>query len=96
MKVLYVIFVALIIVRVGSINYSYPEGARIRIQGRVLTEPVVYERARYIKLKGLKAYVELFPEVNYGDSITLEGDVEGDKLKNAKYSFLTNFVNSAK
>jgi competence protein ComEC len=56
----------------------------VRIKGRVLTEPVGYDYARFIKVNGLHAYVDLFPEINYGDKVVLEGIVEDSNLKNAK------------
>lgn len=82
-KLIYFILFLLVILRVASINHVYPEGARIRIKGRVLSEPVVYDNARFIKLKGLGAYVDLFPEVNYGDFVVLEGKVSRGRLKDA-------------
>jgi predicted membrane metal-binding protein len=33
---------------------------------------------------GLKAYLPKYPEVNYGDTIVLEGTTEGDTLTNVK------------
>lgn len=83
MKILYFVLAALVVLRVASLNYNYPEGQRIRIKGQLLSEPLVYDNARYLKLKGLRAYVNLFPEVNYGDFITLEGDVVDGELKDA-------------
>ena len=83
-KLFYVLIASLIIFRVLSINYDYPQGKQIRIRGRVLSDPVSYETARYIKINGLRAYIDLFPEVVYGDYIVLEGEVDGDRLRNAK------------
>jgi competence protein ComEC len=83
-KIFYLLFILLIIFRVASVSYDYPEGKIIRLSGRVLTDPIVYDTARYIKVKGLTDYIDLFPEVSYGDRVILEGEVEGDRLRKAK------------
>jgi competence protein ComEC len=69
--------------RVSSIHYEYPQGEKIRIKGQVLTDPVAYDNSRYIKINGLRAYVDLYPEVLYGDYVVLEGEVDGDRLKDS-------------
>jgi len=81
---IYILFLALIAFRVLSINYNYPEGKLIRIKGRVLTDPITYDTARYIRVNGLTAYVDPYPEVSYGDYVVLEGLVEEGRLKKAK------------
>lgn len=58
----------------------YSDGDKIRINTRVASEPVRYETAQYLKLKGLKIYLPLYPEISYGDSVVVEGVVEDDKL----------------
>jgi len=85
MKVFIYVFLALVLtIRIFSFSYNYPEGQRIRIRGQVLNDPVVYDNVRYIKIKGLSSYINLFPEVNYGDYVVLEGEVQGNKLKKAQ------------
>ncbi len=82
--IVYLLFLLLIIFRVASIDYGYPEGKKIRVRGRVLTDPITYDNSRFIKINGLGAYVDLFPEVNYGDKVTLEGTVKEEKLLGAR------------
>lgn len=62
----------------------YPVGTKIRVTGKVVSEPVRYSSSQYIKLSGFRFYLPLYPEVNYGDEIVVEGEVEGDKLKKAE------------
>jgi len=84
MKFVYLLLIVFSVWRVSAISYDYPEGKRIRITQRVTTEPIVYETSRMVKISGLSAYVDLFPEIAYGDRVTLEGTVEGNKLVSAK------------
>jgi competence protein ComEC len=59
---------------------SYINGDRIRINSKLVTEPIRYSDAQYIKLKGLRIYLPIYPEVNYGDSVVIEGVVDGNRL----------------
>lgn len=60
---------------------SLPDGTIIRITDRVNSEPIRFSDSQYIKIKGFKTYLPLYPEVYYGDLVVVEGVVEGDKLK---------------
>lgn len=83
-KSVYLFIVFAVIFRISTINYSYPEGKKIRLSTRITSEPVEYENSRYIKFNGLAAYIDLYPEINYGDTITIEGLVANGQLKQAK------------
>ncbi|MHA2426607.1 MAG: ComEC/Rec2 family competence protein [Candidatus Hermodarchaeia archaeon] len=64
---------------------SYPDGTRIKITDRVLSDPIRYEASQRIYLAGYKFYLPLFLDINYGDEIIVDGVVDGkDKLKNAR------------
>jgi competence protein ComEC len=60
---------------------TFPDGTKIRITDRVLTEPIRYSKSQYLKLSGFKFYLPCHPEVFYGDRIVVEGVVEKDRLK---------------
>lgn len=62
----------------------YKNGDLIEISERVLSDPVRYASYQSVNVGGLKAYLPLFPEINYGDSVTVRGIVENGKLKQPK------------
>jgi len=59
---------------------KYPDGVRVRISGKVMSEPVKYEYSQYLKFEGFKVYLPPYPEINYGDEIVVEGIVDDDKI----------------
>ena len=63
---------------------TLPVGKRIRITQTVLSEPIRYDTAQYLKIKGLKTYLPLYPEIHYGDKVVVEGIVQEDKLTTPK------------
>lgn len=60
------------------------EGKKIRISAVVLQEPSRFSNYQKFYLEGLKIYLPRYPQVNYGDRLTVEGIVENKKLINAK------------
>jgi competence protein ComEC len=62
----------------------YPDGTKLKIAGRVVSEPLTYEYSQRVYLKGFKFYLPTYPEVNYGDILTVEGVVTGKELENIK------------
>lgn len=81
-----ILFAVLIIFGIRYYHYLtgkniIPDGTKIRISSRVSSEPVQYSDSRYLKLSGYKIYLPLYPKINYGDRIVVEGISEGDKLK---------------
>lgn len=83
---LWVILFVVLALRIYShfiTNTSYSDGTKLRITQVVGSEPVRYERSQYLKLKGYKIYLPLYPEIYYGDEVVVEGVVEGDKLTQA-------------
>lgn len=67
-----------------TIPKPFMEGDTIRISARLGSEAVRYETKQYLKLEGLKVYLPLYPEVNYGDYVVIEGVVRGDSLVDPK------------
>ncbi len=58
------------------------DGTKIRISARVSSEPIAYSNSQYLKLSGYKIYLPLYPRINYGDRVVVEGILEDGKLKN--------------
>lgn len=79
-----VILLLLLLVRYQTTRPIYRTGDKVRISTKVTTEPIKYSYSQYLKLKGLKVYVPLFPEIGYGDRVVVEGVVGDDELKSAR------------
>jgi len=79
-----VLFLLIILFRFLNIQPKYNEGDKIRISSRVLSEPTKYDFSQLIKLYGLKVYLPIFPEINYGDEIIVEGTVNNKELIDPK------------
>ncbi|KKS77234.1 MAG: internalization-related competence protein ComEC/Rec2 protein [Candidatus Woesebacteria bacterium GW2011_GWB1_43_14] len=74
------LLLAAVIFRFQSTKPVYRDGDKIRVSGRLLTEPIRYSNAQYFHLERLKVYLPLFPEIYYGDYVVIEGVVSEDKL----------------
>lgn len=88
----------LVLVRIFWTKPAYPEGKRVRVKGTVREEPVKYDYQQRLNLLGLKVFLPKFPEISYGDKVTVEGRVKEGKLEDAKLvslekgrGLLTNF-----
>lgn len=98
---LFISLILLIFVRYFSTRPVYKNGDKVRISGSVYSDPVKYPGSQYIKLAGLTFYLTTFPEIYYGDVISVEGIVKNGKLENAKLinvkdtkGFVAGFRNS--
>jgi len=60
---------------------KYQDGDRIRIRSHVTEEPSRGDNYQSITLKGVKIYLDPYPEISYGDRLVVEGIVDGRKLK---------------
>lgn len=83
-KYLWVILILFIILRIYNsfrIN-DYPNGVKIRISSTITSEPILYENSQRIVVKNFSLYLPKYPELNYGDKVVIEGEVDGRKLKN--------------
>lgn len=78
-----VLFIA-VLFRAVFYQSPIPEGTQVRITTTVLSDPIKYDNSQYFKVVGTKIYLPLFPEINYGDRIIVEGEVKVGVLKNAK------------
>lgn len=98
---IWIVIILLIFARYFLTKPKFVDGDKVRITSTVYFDPVAYEKSQYIKLSGIKFYLPLFPEINYGDKIIVEGIVDNNKLKNPKLitiikskNILTNYRNS--
>jgi competence protein ComEC len=62
----------------------YKSGDFVKITSKVYNEPIVYDREQYLKLQGLKIYLPKYPEISYGDTVVVIGQVSQDKLVSPK------------
>ena len=81
---LWILVIFLIIFRLYSVRPPYKDNDKIRLTARVSSEPLVFSDQQRITIERLKIYLPLYPEINYGDTVVVEGVVSGDKLKSPK------------
>lgn len=81
---IWLLLISLIIFRFLMTRPVYKNGQTVRITSRVLQEPVRYTFSQRISIAELKVSLPLFPEITYGDTVVVEGEVQNKKLKNAK------------
>ena len=82
--VLWFVIVLVIILRYIVTRPNFPQGKLIRITEKVSSEPTRFEKYQSLRLSGIKIYLPLYPEINYGDMVVVEGRVEGNKLRSPK------------
>lgn len=80
----FLLIILLIFLRFFGSQPVFKNGDFIRITSKVYGEPIIYDREQYLKLQGLQIYLPKYPEISYGDNVVVEGQVNGDKLKNPK------------
>jgi competence protein ComEC len=80
--ILWVFIISSILFRYITTQKNITDGTKIRIADRVSNDPIRYDYNQRILLANYKIYLPAFPEVNYGDEIIVEGNVDGDELTN--------------
>lgn len=83
-KILLVFLLVIVLFRFLTTKPVYQNGQKLRITTTVYSDPIKYETSQYLRIANLKVYLPLIPEITYGDSLVVEGIVEGDKLKSPK------------
>ena len=86
-NVVWIIISGILLVRISGYFSSlpkYPNGTMLKISSKIKSEPIDYSDSQYFRLKGLKVYLPLYPEVSYGDFVVISGTVEKDALRNIK------------
>ena len=83
-----IIVIVVFLLILSFLNYfnkrEFKDGEKLRITTKVLSEPKKYSRYQGLNVEGFWIYVPLFPEITYGDEITVEGVVDGHLLKKAE------------
>jgi len=67
-----------------SHNLKKFEGHKIRISSKILQEPSKFSNTQKFYLEGFNFYLPKYPQVSYGDKVTVEGIVEKGKVINAR------------
>jgi competence protein ComEC len=80
----YVFLLLLLIVRFFISQPVYKNGQNLTLSQQVLQEPVRYSSYQSVTLSGIKMYLPLYPEISYGDKITVSGIYQNGKLTNPK------------
>lgn len=84
------VLVGLYLIRYFTFGYSFQEGQVVRVTGRLLEDPVIYDGRQKLNLGQVVAYVDQFPEYHYPDELVVVGEVakgrRGWYLKNAQVS----------
>lgn len=78
----FVVLAVLLFLRFMFLEKGFADGDVVKITTKITSEPIIYEKQQYLKIKGLKVYLPKYPEIKYGDMVVVSGKVEGDKLKN--------------
>lgn len=86
-KIVWVLPLLLLFLRITLFYHTrktFPDGTKVRITSFVYSEPIRYSNTQYLKMTSFKIYLPLYPEINYGDRVVVQGIVEGDRLKDAR------------
>lgn len=74
----------MIFFRYFSVKSDCQNGDTIRITTTVASDPIIYGNYQYFSAAGLKVYLPIYPEINYGDKVILEGIVNNGELEKPK------------
>lgn len=79
----WVFLLVLVLVRVVTTRPNLPEGKTVKITGTINQEPVVYSYYQKVNLSGVKIFLKKYPEVSYGDKVSVIGEVTDGEIGNA-------------
>lgn len=91
----WIFLITLVILRLLFFGKDYPDQKVLKISGQVLQEPIVYDNYQRVSLQNFKIYLPKFPEISYGDKITIQGLNQKGSIFNAELISLdkdTNFL----
>lgn len=80
----WIVLILLVVFRYFSTRPVYKNGDTLRITSTVFSDPVSYGNYQSFFTAGLKIYLPIFPEINYGDTLVLEGIYNSGKLNEVK------------
>lgn len=92
-KFFWIFLVLLTVFRYFTTRPIYKNGDTVRVTSAVLSDPVTYGVYQYFTVAGLKVYLPIFPEINYGDKVVIEGIVNEGKLEKPKLISLESLIN---
>ena len=69
-----------VIFRLLTLRNNYQDGQIIKITSVILEEPVRFSFSQKVNLQGFYFYLPLYPEVGYGDVISVKGQVKKKEL----------------
>jgi len=75
-----VICLIIIVLRARTTASQYRVGESIVITSIVRSEPVRFEYSQGIEMQGLYMFLPLYPEIHYGDSLSVSGTVADDGI----------------
>jgi len=75
------VIVSLKIVVFYNSQNRLPDGTKIKLSGKLTSEPIQYDTSQGVFFLGYKFYLPLQPKLSYGDEIVVVGVTEKDKLK---------------
>ena len=73
-----------VVFRLLTLKNNFSDGQIIKITSRVLEEPVKFSFKQKVNLSGFYFYLPLYPEVGYGDIISVKGQIKKDELINTE------------
>lgn len=85
MNKLWAILLCVLLIRVVhhyATGTSISDGTLVRVKGQVSSEPYIYSDSQSVHLGEYRMYLPRYPEIGYGDRLSVEGRVDGDRLMN--------------
>ncbi|MBI3443335.1 ComEC/Rec2 family competence protein [Candidatus Woesebacteria bacterium] len=80
---IWLLLIILIVSRYWTTRPIYKSGQKLRITTIITSDPVKYSDRQIFNTAGLKISLPLYPEINYGDRVVVEGEAADSKLKKA-------------
>ena len=87
-KIAFLILFILVISRYFLTLPKFRSGDKVKITTTLYSEPIIYDKYQYVKFKGLKIYLQKYPEISYGDRLEITGRVDNDKLVDVSFNIL--------
>lgn len=80
----YILLLLLLVFRFYTTQPNYKNGQTLTLTQQVLQEPVRYPTNQSVTLSGLKISLPLYPEIVYGETVSITGVYQDGKLTKAK------------
>ena len=73
--------VFVLLIRVLTFDDGLRDGDKVQLSARVLNEPIQYDNSQAISIRSVRFYLPIYPKVEYGDFIKVQGTVDSGRLK---------------